>query len=320
MAERPSNLESVVYAIELLRRIPRGQTITAEILHGQLLHAGLKRELRTVQRHLDTLSEHFKIDCDDRSKPYQYRWLERAEGISLPNLTLQESLLLRLAEEQLKNMLPARLMKSMDGFFKQARRNLFDAGDTHLEREWPRKVRVVATSQPLLPPKIDPAVFEAVSDALYHNRWLNLHYRNAKGEASTPKVMPLGLAQQGPRQYLVCRFDGYEDERNLAMHRIESAKVSTLTFKRPKEFDLEKYEADGRFRLGDGTKIQLTFCIDRKVGAPLLESRLSDDQQHVELTDAYEISATVVDSPMLRRWLRGYGKAVWNVRGCLLDD
>ncbi|WP_257266243.1 hypothetical protein [Endozoicomonas sp. ONNA2] len=36
-------------------------------------------------------------------------------------------------------------------------------------------------------------------------------------------VMPLGLAQQGPRLFLVCRFKGYDDERNLAMHRMLSA-------------------------------------------------------------------------------------------------
>ena len=60
----------------------------------------------------------------------------------------------------------------MDGFFSQARRNLGPDSSARLEREWPNKVRVVATSQPLLPPKVVPGVFEMVSEALYSNRWV----------------------------------------------------------------------------------------------------------------------------------------------------
>lgn len=174
MAKRSDTLETAILAIELLRRIPRGRKITATELHSQLKDAGIERELRTIQRQLEMLSEHFDIERDDRSKPYGYRWLERAKGLALPNLTAQESLLLGLAEEHLRHLLPARLMSSMDGFFAQARRNLGPDSNATLEREWPKKVRVVATSQPLLPPKIVSGVFETVSDTLYANRWLKL--------------------------------------------------------------------------------------------------------------------------------------------------
>ncbi len=58
---------------------------------------GMVRDIRSIQRHLDTLSEHFDIESDDRAKPYGYRWKERAQGIALPTLTPQESLMLRLA-------------------------------------------------------------------------------------------------------------------------------------------------------------------------------------------------------------------------------
>ena len=58
-------------------------------------------------------------------------------------------------------------MKSMDGFFSQARRQLDDAKNSLLERQWLDKVHVVSTSQPLLAPKIVAGVFEQVSNALY---------------------------------------------------------------------------------------------------------------------------------------------------------
>ena len=233
----------------------------------------------------------------------------------MPNLTPQESLLLQLAEEHLRNLLPARLMKSMEGFFSQARRDLGPDSCARLEREWPGKVRVVATSQPLLPPKIVPGVFEIVSESLYSNRWLHLDYRNSGGKRGKVEVMPLGLAQQGPRLYLVCRYRGYDNERSLALHRILSAEMSTLTFDRPKEFDLKKYDDDGRFGFGEGEKVQLTFRIERNAGFHLLESPLSSDQQVVELNDGWlEITATVIDSAMLEWWLRGFGDAIEDVR------
>ena len=314
MGKRSGTLETTLLAIELLRRIPRGRKVTAGELCAQLQEIGIERDLRTIQRQLDLLSDHFKLDRDTRNKPYGYSWPKDSEGLSVPGLNLHESLLLRLAEEHLRNLLPTHLLKSMDGFFAQARQNLDPVGPPSLEREWPTKVRVVATSQPLLPPKIDPAVFDTVCEALYGNRFLDVAYKNALGHVSMSRIMPLGLAQQGPRMYLICRFDGFEDNRALAIHRIQKATGSTLTFKRPKDFSLKQYDDDGRFGFGDGKKIRLTFRIKKDYGYHVLESKLSEDQLVKEIGDDYEITATVVDSSMLEWWLRGFGGAVSHIR------
>src|SRR6185312_3718735 len=302
----------------LLRRIPRNRKVSAPELHKQLVEMGVERDLRTIQRQMDMLSEHFDIERDERSKPYGYRWKERAKGLALPMLSEHESLLLTLAEQHLRNLLPASLMKSMEGFFVQARSNLGRAANAQREREWLSKIRVVSETQPLLPPRIRPGVFEEVSNALYGNRWLNLDYKNAAEKRSTVEVMPLGLAQQGSRLYLVCRYRDFDNERSLALHRIISAEATTHTFERPKEFDLQKYDADGRFGFGEGKRIHLTFRITKPAGLHLLESPLSADQQVTEIGDQFEISATVVDTAQLEWWLRGFGEAVSHVRrtGC----
>ena len=314
MPKRPDSLETLQLSLELLRRIPKGRTITATELHQQLADAGFERDMRTIQRQLETLSEFYDIERDDSSKPYRYSWKELAKGLSLPSLTPQESLLLILAEQHLSSLLPAKLMKSMEGFFTQARSQIGDKAATKREREWLEKVRVVSTNQPLLPPKIDPTVFEQVSNALYGNQWLEIDYKNAAGKQAAARVMPLGLAQQGPRMYLVCRFDGYDNERSLALHRIQSARASAFSFTRPTDFDLKQYDADGRFGYGEGQHIRLSFHIEKEAGLHLLESPLSADQQVVELDDAYEITATVVDSAMLEWWLRGFGEAVSSIK------
>jgi predicted DNA-binding transcriptional regulator YafY len=312
MAKRPETLETLRLAIELLRRIPSKRSISASELHKQLIEAGFERDLRTIQRLLEILSNDLDIERDKRTKPYGYRWKDQAKALTMPNLTTQESLLLLLAREHLRNLLPAKLMKSMEGFFEQARRNLGPASNDTLERQWPTKVRVVATSQPLLPPSIKADIFESVSQALYENRWLHLEYLNAKRETSRPEVMPLGLAQQGERLYLVVRYKGYKNERSLALHRIQSAEVMSLF--NPPSFNLKKFDDDGRFGFGAGERIRLSFVINKRAGEHLVESWLSNDQVVTEIDDNhYHISATVVDTSMLDWWLRGFGNAVSQV-------
>lgn len=312
MSKRPRPHDTLQLSIALLHSIPKRGTTTASELQKKLANEGFAREPRTIQRLLEALcdADHYGIERDISSKPYRYRWKESARGLAIGSLSPQECLLLTLAQQQLGSLLPTRLKKSMGGFFEQARSQLGEAAQTRSEREWLDKVRVVSTSQPLLPPKIDPDVFEQVSNALYGNQWLDVDYQNAAGKKTSARVMPLGLAQQGPRMYLVCRFEGYDNERCLALHRMISAKASTLTFERPKNFDLKQFDDDGRFGYGDGTKIRLSFKITKAAGLHVVECPLSVDQQVVELDDAYEITATVVDTDMLDWWLRGFGDAL----------
>ena len=226
----------------------------------------------------------------------------------------KESLLLALAEQHLRNLLPAEVMKSMSPFFEQARTNLAPHNDqssrSKAARDWMKKVRVVSTTQPLLPPPIKPGIFDAVSSALYGDAWLDVKYKNSGNRTVSASVMPLGLAQQGPRLYLVCRFRGYEDERSLALHRMLEATSSGLSFNRPKNFDLQSFDDAGRFGFGQGKRIKLAFRIDKGAGFHLLESPLSADQTVKTLEDAYEICATVVETEQLKWWLRGFGSAV----------
>lgn len=266
MAKKSSTQESLALAFEILKRIPKSHQVTAKELHQQLQHIGIERDLRTIQRNLEMLCDHFDILRDERSKPYGYRWNKSSEGIALPKLSAQEALLLSLAEEYLVKLLPVNITASLDGFFKEAKHKLNPTRDCSKEREWLKKVRVVSETQPLLPPTISTEVFKAISDALFHDRLLNLEYYNAKQEQKSALVMPLGLAQQGQRMYLVCRFDGYDNERTIAVHRVRKAIVSSFGFERPKEFKLSQYDADGRFGFGEGELVNLSFQSTNKWG------------------------------------------------------
>ncbi|MDN8617279.1 helix-turn-helix transcriptional regulator [Variovorax ginsengisoli] len=311
MTQRASNLDTLLMSLEMLKRIPRVGKISAPELHRQLFDAGFARDLRTVQRQLELLSEHFDIERDERSKPYGYCWKSHTQAFSVAHLNEQESVLLSLAEQHLRHLLPAGLMRSMQGFFEQARVQLGPDQRGRPARSWLDKVRVVGTTQPLLPPKVQPEVFEAVSNALYADRWLDVSYGNAAGKQVEGRVMPLGLAQQGPRLFLVCRFEGYEDDRALALHRLRSAHDSGLPFERPAGFDLQRYDDEGRFGFGAGKRIELVFRLPAETALHLTESPLSHDQRVRILPDGRsEFTATVVESSQLRWWLRGFGSAL----------
>lgn len=296
--------------LAMLDMIPKVGKISAPEIHVRLHAMGYERDLRSIQRQLVVLTEQFPLERDDSSKPHGYKWRADAKGISIPSLTLHESLLLNMAESYLRNLLPPSVMRAMDGFFRQARYDLGPGTDERLERRWLSKVRVVSESMPLLPPDIKPGVLEQVSQALYNETWLELDYTNANGERKQHRVMPLGLAQQGARLVLVARYEGYDNERSLALNRAHKAVDTQLPFPRVKNFDLAQYDDDGRFGFGNGKTIQLKFRIEKASGLFLTESRLSKDQVVVDQDTHLEFTATVVESARLIWWLRGFGKRV----------
>jgi len=137
-------------------------------------------------------------------------------------------------------------------------------------------------------------------------------YTNQKDERKNYRVMPLGLAQQGPRLYLACQFEGYDNHRILALHRINSATDSGMAFERP-DFDLAAYDGEGNFAVGNGERIRLQFTIDKGPGRHLLESPLSEDQTVVEDPNSYTITANVVQTLQLERWLNSFGDQITNI-------
>ena len=307
---RTSALDNALLIIEILQCIPRLRLTTSTHIHEQLTSAGHLATLRTVQRHLDAITIRFPVQCDKRSKPYGYRWSEGAAGLNLPLLTPSEALLLQLSSSELMGLLPAKTLKSLDPLFSSARTRLDAAPTLQAERQWLTKVLRIPESQPLISPKIAPGVFEAVSEALYNERKLEIHYRNAQGRSKEATVWPLGLAQQGVRSYLVCRFEGFDNERILALPRILHATVSNIAFPYPPGFDLARYDGGGHFGISNGQRVRVCFTICRQSGLHLVESPLSTDQVVTEQESTLEITATLTDTEILRRWLRGWGDKI----------
>lgn len=296
--------------LEIYKRIPNSRKITAKEIQQQLNEVGIVRSERTIQRNLTDIAQFFDdVDVDTRDKPFGYS--RRSQN--LLSYGPQEAVLLSLAENYLRYLLPVNLMKTLDSVFNDAKQHLFPTTSNLKERQWLKKVRFVSEGVPFLPPNLDNEIFEKVSYALFHNRYLSLCYTNTNLERKTKEVMPLGLAQQGSRLYLVCRFHGHTNERSLALHRIQKASISTFDFAYPNNFNLEQYDLDGRFYFGEGEEIVLSFCIRQESGYHLLETPLSTKQSVKLIDGGYQFTATVIDSLQLDRWLLGFGSDVWNI-------
>lgn len=307
---------SLTLSLEILKRIPRGWYVSAPELHAQLSNAGFERSLRSIERQLNSLSEQFEIDRDTRSKPFGYRWKSKATGINLPTLSAQESVLLTLAERYLQNILPTSLTRSLEPHFRQAKRTLNENTDKRFlaEKDWLEKVDFISPTQPLLAPTIAEGVIENVSTALHKNLWLTLTYTNASDHSADYRIMPLALVQQDVRLYLVCQFENYDDQRNLALHRMSDVNVQTLSFTRPKDFNLKQYLSDGRFGETDGERIELSFTVQEQAGKHLYETPLSTKQTITASDEHLHVVAELIDTEVLNRWLRSFGDAISNIQ------
>ena len=302
------NLTALQLQLEILRFIPKTRFITSEEILQKLNDIGVQRDLRSIQRQMQKLCDQFDIECDDRDRPYGYRWKPNAKGLDLPILNEQQSLVLMLAKQCLKGILPASIMSSMDGFFQQAEYNLVYDSHKKSGAEWLDKVAIAPTSQPLLPAQINPEIFSEISTALYNNRILEVHYRNQVGVEHHAEVKPLALVQQGAAQYLVVQYVN-DKIKHLALHRFISAKATTFTFERP-QFNLKNYLAEQHFGFGNGKKIRFTFRIAKHLGFHLTETPLSADQSIIDEGETYLVQATVVESEMLNWWVAKSGDEI----------
>lgn len=235
--------------------------------------------------------------------------MKGAQGLNLPLLSSPEALLLQLAKSELADLLPARTLHTLAPLFGSARQQLDAAASPIAERRWLKNIQRVPESLPLLAPRLAPGIFEAVSDALYEVRTLNLIYRNAQGKRKQAEIWPLGIVQQGKRLYLVCRFADFDNERILALARISQARLG-VAFVYPEDFDLAHYIEEGHFGIRRGPQVTVSFRIDKAIGQHLAESPLSSDQRITDEGERLFISVTLFETELLHRWLRGWGEAL----------
>lgn len=306
---RKSAINVSVLYFQIVSKLSTHRTVTSTEIQASLKADGIQVELRTLQRALKALTEsNLPIVCDTRSNVFGYRLRQNASGFRIGAMSPAEMLLLQLAKRQMQYQMPPLLLDSMEGLFHESQYRF--ATEASPEGEWLNKVSVVSTTQPLLPPKMEQNVFDVVCEALYNNECLDVVYVNKEKATKTKTVRPIALVQQGVRLYLVCQFEGYDDYRHLALHRIRSAKNTGERFERPADFNLNAYIREGRFGYGDGKIVRLKMRVAASLAADLAETPLSEKQTITHIGHAWWVEADVTDSEMLDWWIRSYGRKI----------
>lgn len=312
--------------MQILGLLSKHRWISAAEVQARLKEAGWEYGKRAVEKMLKSLAEELPgVVRDDSVKPFLYSWSSDQDNPWNPELNDRESLTLLLAAEHLRQLLPTEVQEWMDGRFREARRRLDPTRGAQPFNSWSQKVAVVSLLPAMLPPKISPEVYANVSQALLADRWLNVDYRNADGKViQNRRVMPLALVQQAERLFLVCCFDGYQDVRHLALHRMLAAEATPHPFERPKDFSLQRHISTGRFGFGNGESMRLKLRVQSHIAALLTETPMSADQVVSYLDGEVGqaiVAATVPRSEQIRWWVRMQGRAVEVVEpNGLLDE
>ena len=210
---------------QILRLLPtKPPGMTSRELVDKLEREGFSVTKRTVERDLAELSTIFGIACNDKGMPYGWHWM-KGEYADLPGLSVSDALSLRLVEDLLRPLLPSAILESLEARFGQAKAKLAELSADNPNARWADKVRYVSPALPFVPPKVDPAVLDAVHEALLTEHQIAVEYQKASGEQQTYRLHPLGLVQRGQITYLVATAFDYDDERLYALHRISRVVV-----------------------------------------------------------------------------------------------
>lgn len=301
---------------QILSHLSTNKWVGTRELFDILQRDGIDISLRTIQRDLNQISQRFPIE-NNKETPQGWRWRADAPLQSLPHMTNSQAVTFMMVEEHLKHLLPPSLIEEMNPWFDLAKRSL--STQSHV-RQWVDRVRIVPSSQPLIPPLVERKAQQVIYEALLQDHQLECLYqaRNSPEEKSY-RLNPLGLVQKGAIIYLVCTRETKTDIQTFALHRFKSAKLLNSKTITPQGFDLDSYIDSGAlgFRVDYHKiteQIQLKITLAEQNIQFFEESQLSKDQRIESLNNGlYQVSATVPFNSQLVWWLSSFGQKIQHI-------
>ncbi len=316
---KSSTQNTLKFVLDLLALIPAApRVLDAQTLTKQLEDRGHFKDQRTVQRTLKDIQAHYPtLECRDGSKPFGWTWSAKALPISVPAMSLDQAIVLTLAERVLPGSLPGDVQRAITPYFSAAHATLKREVSSRKAAKWPKKVAFSSSAFALKPMQINSNRMTTITQAIIEERWLEIRYRNANDFVTQSRVKPLGLILEGPRNYLVAQFERFDTPNNLprtlALSRIEMANVSEESFAYPSDFALDEFVASQPTGWGTGKQIRVTLSVLPFLGRILTESPMGNDQivtRGDEPNEDWTVEATVPESERLLWWLLSFGAGV----------
>lgn len=309
MSEAKDTLLRLLTLLRLIPLFPR--YTTAPVLHEKLHDRGFSVDLRTVQRDLQRLSVPFSlIDQEEGSRK---RWSHSESApLDLRDMEPATALALYLAEDHLKNLLPQSVLDLLGPQFSKARNYLGELETNHL-RHWARSVRALPNGKALLPAPIKPEVWREVSTSLLERKQLRVSYLSrSKGEPKTMLLHPAGLLSRHSISYLIGCVESYDDLRQFALHRIQTAECLTEPARLQADFAINDYVHQDLNTAAPIKQVELVADVSPQIAWLLSETPLSPKQSLETLPDSdwKRLRATVPDDQETLWWVFGLGEKV----------
>lgn len=302
--------DSSIRLLLVLKQIPREPGfISSQQLLERLADLGHKVSLRTVQRDLQSLSQHFPLIQTDPTGPGRegqgWAFAKYSTNISFPVLGGPTALAVVMAVEYLETLLPRNVLEYLKPYHEEARQLLaeIDHGKLH---SWMNKVRVVP-QQILLAPQIDKQALAGIYQALLEDKQIKAAYRGKPDRI----IHPYGLIQQGGILYLICRFYEFDDIRITALQRYSKVEVLEENTRPFPDFKIDEYLNQGAMKWlpEKQQKMDMVLRVSPWLAMFLEESPLTANQK-IQQSSTHEqpiiVKAILQDSIQLRRWLLGH--------------
>lgn len=304
-----SNGQAIARQWEILQSLPnKGAGITVAQLVYHLELTGFQVSKRTIERDLIELSRLFAIDCNDKSKPYGWRWAKKA-GLELQAMDVADALSLRLIEKHISELLPKALLNVLAPKFEKAKIVLKENISTDNYASWENKIGIGAMSLSTLPPHVGEDILANIEFAVAYERQLSCNY----GSNKNLTLHPLGLICIGPVSYLVATAFDYTDVRMYALHRFHTATVLDDGSKYPQGFNLDEHLKAGGKEFSQGQHIDVKMEVSSQLVTYLEESPLSENMTiapSASEQDKYIVAATVVQSWQLKWWILSHSAQI----------
>ena len=296
---------------ELLKKLPTsGAGKTVSELTNDLNALSFKVSKRQVERDLKQLQSVMQIECNDKSKPYGWRWVKGASR-HIAAMSLPEALSWQLVSDTIKPLLPLSILGSLEPHFLEAKQKLCSLENAHPAAKWTQKIRVVQPSLPLIAPVINLSVLEVVQQALLKQQQIEVDYHSAANPLGTTRTLhPLALVQRGLVSYLVATVAGYTDTRIFALHRIKKAELMEHEVQIPTGFNIDAYIQAGALHFGNGDNVDLEIRVSDWLKKILEETPLSHCQTISTINQQHIIKASVSHTVQLEWWLLSQAEAV----------
>lgn len=296
--------------LEMLKRKDDGVITIPEIII-QLSNTGTDDiKNKTVERDMVHLSTLFNIGCDNTVRPFHWWWAGK-NAIEIPGMGRNSALTFKLCQQYLEPLLPKKSLAHLQPKFRQSKNVLAGKGKEK-DRRWINKIRVVPRSLKQLPAKVSVKVQDAVYEALYEEKMLQITYQSrAHGEITTRRIHPLALIFRGITSELIFCEEGEINVKRFILNRIKGARVQIQSVIVPKEFNLEGYIEEKLGFPGSCEKIQFKAWLSDYGRQNVEETPLSKFQTIEESEDGGVIvTANIRETASLTTWILGLGTRI----------